>query len=85
MRRILAVHGAVVDSEQRTAYLDRVRVWREYYRGAGCRYWIFEELGRPGSFIEFIEAADAGTLEAALAGAPQPVTEAHTYREVELD
>ena len=84
MPRTLTLRHTRVAPEQRAAYLDRVRAWRDYYRGAACRYWVFEEAGGEGSFIEFIEAADAATLEAALAGAPHPVAADHIYRELEF-
>ncbi len=66
-------------------FVKRLAARRDHYLGARCHYWVFEEAGRAGSFIEFIEAADADTLGAALAGAPDPMTGARVYHELEMD
>ena len=85
MPRALTVRHTEVAPAQRAGFVDRLAGRRGYYRGAGCRYWVFEEAGRAGSFIEFIEAADPATLEAALAGAPDAVTGARVYHELEMN
>ena len=81
----LTVRHAEVSHAERAAFVGRLGARRDHYRGAGCRYWVFEEAGRAGSFIEFIEAADAATLESALARAPEPVTGGRLYQEVGID
>lgn len=76
---------SVVPRGDREKVLERMRARREYYQGAGCRYWVFEEADLPGAFVEFTEAGDPGVLAAALAGAPDQVRDpARVYREVEL-
>ena len=37
---------------------------RDYYAQAGCRFWVFEEAGLPGAFLEFFEAPDADDARA---------------------
>jgi hypothetical protein len=69
----------------RKKYMERVRARRAYYTGVNCQFWVFAESDLPGAYIEFIEAPDAKTLAAALAGAPeQLVDSARIYNEVEL-
>ena len=58
---------------------------KDYYKRANCEFWVFEETALGGAFIEFVEAADADTLEAAHSAAPEPVLDpARIYTEVEL-
>jgi hypothetical protein len=65
--------------------MEKLRARRAYYANAKCRFWVFEESDLAGAFIEFIESDDPGTLEQALAGAPDHVVDAaRIYREVEL-
>jgi len=72
---ILRVDGDTVGARQR----------REHYTARRCKYWVFEEAGLPGAFIEFAESEDQAALSAALAGAPEPVIDpARLYQEVEL-
>ncbi len=85
MPRALTVQRTVVTPAQRAAFVERLRARREHYHGAGCHYWVFEEADLGGSFIEFIEAQDRVTLGAALAGAPDPLTGARIYNELEMD
>jgi hypothetical protein len=85
MARTLTVNRFVVPLPDRDRYLERLRRRQNHFRGANCRFWIFEEMDLSGAFIEFIEAADAETLEAALEGAPDKTIEAmRIYQEVEL-
>jgi hypothetical protein len=83
--RALTVQRTVVTPAQRAAFVERLRARRDHYRGAGCHYWVFEEVDLGGSFIEFVEAADAATLGAALTGAPDPPTGSRIYHELEMD
>ncbi len=83
--RVLALHRTIVTPSDRGRFLDRARELREHYRRHECRYWVFEEAELSGAFIEFTEAADAGALASALAGAPEPIVDpARIYQEVEL-
>ena len=86
MARALTAQRSVVTPDERERFLERLRKRREFYRAAGCRYWVFEETDLMGAFIEFIEAEDAGRLQAALAEAPDKFIEsARIYQETELD
>jgi hypothetical protein len=85
MSRSLTIQRSIVPLPERKRYLERLRSRRRYYEEAGCRFSVFEEIDLHGAFIEFIEANDADTLSAALAGAPEQSLEAaRMYQEVEL-
>ena len=85
MARALTIKRTVVPPAERKKYLERLRKRRDYYKRANCSFWAFEESGLAGAFIEFTEAADANTLGAAHANAPDPVLDANRiYEEVEL-
>jgi hypothetical protein len=84
--RSLTLKRTVVPHSDRKRYLERLRVRRDYYKRANCTFWVFEEAGLPGAFIEFTEAADAATLNAAHANAPDVVFDAtRVYKEVEIE
>ena len=85
MPRALTFQRTVVTPSERKKYFERLRARRAYYTGAHCRFWVFEEVGLAGAFIEFIEANDPDALSAALGSAPDQVVESRIYREVELD
>ncbi len=86
MPRALTFQRSIVPLPERAHYLQRLRARRSYYRGMNCRFWVFEEIDLAGAFLEFIEAADPETLDAALASAPDGVLEgARVFGEVELD
>ena len=69
----------------RAARDERLQTRRDYYKRASCNFWVFEEAGLPGAFIEFTEATDAAVLTAAHANAPDVVFDAtRVYREVEI-
>ena len=85
MPRVLALHRVIVPSADRPAHLERLQAMRAHYARMNCRFWAFEEAGVPGAYLEFVEAADAATLEAARASAPEPPRDpGRIYREVEL-
>jgi hypothetical protein len=85
MPRALSIKRSIVPLSERTKYLERLKTRKDYYKRAVCEFWVFEEAALTGAFIEFVEAADAATLEAAHAGAPEPVLDpARIYTEVEL-
>jgi hypothetical protein len=84
-RRSLVMQRTIVTPGERDRFLERARQRREHYTARRCRYWVFEEAGLPGAFIEFAESEDQAALSAALAGAPEPVIDpARVYQEVEL-
>lgn len=84
MARVLTIGRTTVAADQRAAFLARVAARRTHYAAAGVRYWIFEEAGLPGAFVEFCEAGDPATLQAAHQAAPDPPTGVNRpYVEVE--
>ncbi|MEX2153722.1 MAG: hypothetical protein WD825_10320 [Gemmatimonadaceae bacterium] len=75
----------VVPAGDRKQFHARARRVLVHYSGNGCHYWLFEEAGLPGAYVEFFEATDRDTLLRAHRDAPQPVLEsARMYVEVEL-
>jgi hypothetical protein len=85
MPRALTVQRTLVTPPERKKFAERLKRNREYYAQANCRYWVFEEAGLPGAFLEFYEAADPQTLSRAHASAPERVLDpARIYHEVEL-
>ena len=85
MPRALTVQRTLVTPPERKKFAERLKRNREYYAQANCRYWVFEEAGLPGAFLEFYEAPDPQTLARAHAAAPERVLDpARIYHEVEL-
>ncbi len=85
MARALTIKRTIVTKSDRAAYLERLRTRRDYYARASCTFWVAEEAGLPGAFIEFTEAADAKALAAAHAAAADRMLDAtRIYKEVEL-
>jgi hypothetical protein len=85
MSRALAMQRTIVPAPDRKKHLERARMRRTYYQHAYCRYWVFEESALPCAFIEFVEASDRDTLDAALENAPDRLLDpARVYVEVEL-
>jgi hypothetical protein len=85
MPRALSVQRTLVTPPERKKFAERLKRNREYYAQANCRYWVFEEAGLPGAFLEFYEAPDPQTLARAHAAAPERVLDpARIYHEVEL-
>ncbi len=86
MARALTFQRNIVPLADRKRYLERLTTRRDYFRGAACRFWTFEETDLAGAFLEFIESDSEQSLAAAIASAPdQYVDGARIYREVELD
>ena len=85
MPRALTVQRTLVTPPDRKKFAERLKAKRAHYAQAGCRFWVFEEAGLPGAFLEFCEAPDAATLSRAHASAPERVLDpARIYHEVEL-
>lgn len=85
MARVLSIHRITVTPAERKRYYERLKRKRAFYEGAGCRFWVFEEAGLPGAFLEFFEANDHETLARAHADAPDSVLDPNRiYQEVEL-
>lgn len=86
MGRVLTIQRAMVPATERERYLDKLVARRAHYSGADCRFWVFEEIGLPGLFIEFTEARDQATLTAAHESAPvRPRDLSRIYAEVEVN
>jgi hypothetical protein len=85
MARFLTIQRAMVPATERERYMTKLRDRLAHYDKADCRFWVFEEIGLPGLFIEFTEASDPATLSAAHASAPQPPRDpSRVYTEVEV-
>ena len=86
MARALTIQRTLVTPPERERFHEKLRRKQAYYAKANCRFWVFEEAGLPGAFLEFFEASDAATLAKAHAGAPEPMIldPNRVYQEVEL-
>ena len=85
MPRALTVKRTVVPRNGRAEYMTRLRERQGYYKRAGCKFWVFEEAGLPGAFIEVTEGPSAAVLAAAHESAPEQLMDANRiYQEVEL-
>ncbi len=85
MPRSLSIHRTVVTPGDRAKFFERLKVREAHFARTGCRYWVFEEQGLAGAFVEFCEADDAPALAAAHAASPDPVLDpARIYSIVEL-
>jgi hypothetical protein len=83
--RLLTIHRAIVTVSERQRYLEKLKARKTYYAAAGCSFWVFEEVGLPGAFIEFTEATEPKTLGDAHKAALDPILDAgRIYKEVEL-
>jgi hypothetical protein len=85
MARALVMQRTIVPMPERARYMERIAKRKVYFASANCRFWIFEEAGLPGAFVEFTEANDRATLQAALEGSPDRVVDMNRiYQEVEI-
>jgi len=85
MGRVLTMQRAMVPATERARYVARLVERRAHYAAGDCRFWVFEEIGLPGLFIEFTEARDRATLAAAHANAPERLRDpSRVYAEVEV-
>lgn len=85
MPRALVIKRTIIPMPDRTRYMERLVKRKAYYTAAGCSFWVFEEAALNGAFIEFTEAPDRVTLQAALANATEHVLDANRiYQEVSL-
>ena len=60
MARALTIQRTLVTPPDRERFHEKLRRKQAYYAKANCRFWVFEEAGLPGAFLEFFEASDAG-------------------------
>jgi hypothetical protein len=85
MARALSIHRTTVPAGERARYLERVKTTKSHYTANGCRFWVFEQMGLSGAFLEFTEAPDEKTLVAAHERLPERLTAGpRVYAEVEL-
>lgn len=85
MPRAISIRHTIVPSGDRDDFRGRSARSHAHYSGAGCRYWLFEESGLPGAYVEFFEAPDADTLLRAHRSAPDPLVDtARMYIEVDM-
>jgi hypothetical protein len=85
MGRALTIQRTLVTPGERERFHERLRRKKAHYASANVRFWVFEEAGLPGAFLEFFEAEDPETLVNAHASAPEPVLDPNRiYTEVEF-
>jgi len=85
MSRALSMHRTVVVPGERARFLARAKAREAHYTASGCNFWLFEEEGLAGAFIEFVEAPDSDTLKSAHAAATDsPLGAARIYSAVAL-
>jgi hypothetical protein len=85
MARALTIQRTVVTPPERERFHEMLRRKQAYYAKANCHFWVFEEAGLPGAFLEFFEAANPEALVKAHSGAPDSVLDPNrVYIEVEL-
>ena len=85
MPRALTIQRSIIPASDRAKQLERLRVKRDHYRAKQCRFWVFEEAGVHGAFLEFVEADSADILKAGHAAAADAAIDAtRVYLEVEL-
>ncbi len=85
MPRRLTIQRTTVPNAEREEYFERLRATKAHYRGANCRFWVFEESALRGAFVEFTEADDEESLVNAHATAPNRILDAaRIYHELEI-
>ena len=82
MARALTIERSKVSRHERDAYFAGLRERRDRLRAAACNFWVYEDPGEPGLFVEFTEARDADTIVAARAAESR--SSAPILTEVEL-
>lgn len=86
MTRHLTIQRSTVPIGEREKYFERLVARKKHYEMSGCRFWVFEEAGLPGAFIEFTESPDESALAKAHATSPTRVFDpTRVYKEVELE
>jgi hypothetical protein len=84
MPRALTMERSKVSRHERDDYFAGLRARRDRLRAAACNFWVYEDPGEPGLFVEFTEARDADTLAAARAAVLDSQSSAPILTEVEL-
>lgn len=84
MPRHLTIQRSTVTSGDRKAYLAGLAERKAQYTNAGCRFWVFEEVGLPGAFVEFTESDSESLLRSAHDSVGHIVTAPRVYQELEI-
>ena len=84
MPRALTIERSKVSRHERDAYFAGLKDRRALLKAADCNFWVYEDPGEPGLFIEFTEARDADTLIAGRASVSESEDSAPILTEVEL-
>ena len=84
MPRALTIERSKVSRHERDAYFAALRERRDRLRAAECNFWVYEDPGEPGLFVEFTEARDPDTLAAGRAAVLESNVGAPILTEVEL-
>ena len=84
MPRALTIVRSKVARHERDAYFAGLRERRDRLRAAQCNFWVYQDPGEPGLFIEFTEARDTDTLAAAHAVVADVETPPPILTEVDL-
>ena len=84
MARALTIERSKVSPHERDAYFAGMRERRDRLRAAECNFWVYEDPGEPGLFVEFIEARDWDTLVAGRAIVSESRDSVPILTEVEL-
>jgi hypothetical protein len=66
MGRLLVMSERTIADTQRTSYLEALAVRRALAAAASVNFWIFEQQGMRGRFLEFLEAGREASLHAAI-------------------
>lgn len=69
MSRCLVMAERVVTQADRASYLESLAVRRESAAAASAHFWVFEDVKKPGRFLEFIEAGSEDALARAIEAA----------------
>jgi hypothetical protein len=84
MQRHLTIQRSTVTSTDRNRYLAGLAERKSQYANAGCRFWVFEEVGLPGAFVEFTESDSESVLRSAHDSVGHIVTAPRVYQELEI-
>jgi hypothetical protein len=60
--RVLTMVERRVARDDRSAYLAGVHARAERATARAAHFWVFEQDGEPGRFVEFTEAADPAAI-----------------------
>ena len=84
MPRALTIERSKVSRHERDTYFAGLRERRDRLRAAACNFWVYEDPGEPGLFVEVTESREADTLVAARGVVGDSQTSASILTEVEL-